>query len=142
VGAVVRSAGIVHMAEHGPEVGSRTTVTVETVLAASRIGEVFKACAITAFTDMGADHVTADLIYLLERINGIGEDEVSERDFVYRRHSRQVQDDDRPDARAGAVCRLRLRGADASAETHRRPLCIPRLQSRSSCATAAKHAQG
>jgi replicative DNA helicase len=81
VGAVARIAGILHLAGHGPDVGPTSAVTAQTILAANRIGEYFKACAIRAFNEMGTDRVTADAIYLLERIERLGQDEVSERDL-------------------------------------------------------------
>lgn len=79
VGAVARIAGILHLAEHGPD-GLTEPVTAVTVLAAYRIGEYYKACAIRAFTEMGTDQATADAVYLLGRIERLGRDEVSARD--------------------------------------------------------------
>lgn len=81
VGAIARIAGIIHLAQHGPDKGPKTPVDAATIVAAHRIGDYFKACAINAFSEMGTDHVTADAIYLLERIGRLGEDEVSERDL-------------------------------------------------------------
>jgi hypothetical protein len=81
VGAVARIAGILHFAEHGAAEGPREPVTAQTILAASRVGEYFKAAAINAFAEMGADRATADAIYLLGRIRHLGQDEVSERDL-------------------------------------------------------------
>jgi hypothetical protein len=81
VGAVARIAGILHLAEHGPEEGPRKSVEEETITAAAKIGEYFKACAINAFAQMGTDRVTADTLYLLDRITRMDTDEVSERDL-------------------------------------------------------------
>ena len=81
VGAVARIAGILHLAEHGAEKGPREAGNAQTVLAAQRIGTYFKACAITAFAEMGTDQATADAVYLLDRVRHIGEGEVSERDL-------------------------------------------------------------
>jgi hypothetical protein len=88
VGAVGRIAGNLHLATCGPgealEKRIRTPVEKATVLAAARIGEYFKACAIRAFAEMGADSVTSDALYLLGRIERLcadGTDEVSERDL-------------------------------------------------------------
>jgi replicative DNA helicase len=81
VGAIARIAGNLHLAEHGPVEGLRTEVTEKTILAAARIGAYFKACAINAFTEMGADRTTTDAVYLLDRIARLGQDEVSERDL-------------------------------------------------------------
>lgn len=77
VGAVARIAGILHLTEHGAD----EPVTASTVLAAYRIGEYYKACAINAFVEMGADAVTADAVYLLDRIDKLGVDEMSQRDL-------------------------------------------------------------
>jgi replicative DNA helicase len=88
VGAVARIAGIIHLGEQGPEVGPRAAVTAQTIVAAHQVGEYFKACAINAFTEMGADHVTADAVYLLGRIIRLGGDEVSERDMHVATQSR------------------------------------------------------
>jgi hypothetical protein len=82
VGAIARIAGILHLAEHGAETGPTTSVSVETIHSAHRIGNYFKACAIRAFGEIGADHVTADAVYLLGRIEHLGQDEVSERDLM------------------------------------------------------------
>jgi uncharacterized protein DUF3987 len=81
VGAVARIAGILHLAEQGSEVGPRAAITAQTIEAAWQIGNYFKVCAINVFTEMGADHVTADAIYLIERIERLDVDEVSERDL-------------------------------------------------------------
>jgi replicative DNA helicase len=80
-GAVARVAGILHLADHGASKGTCSSVSVETILAAERIGEYFKAAAINVFTEMGTDQVTVDAIFLLERIHHLGQDEVSERDL-------------------------------------------------------------
>jgi hypothetical protein len=81
IGAVGRIAGNLHLAEHGAEQGVRRSVEDKTILAAARIGEYFKACAINAFAEMGTDRVTADAVYLLDRIATMDADEVSERDL-------------------------------------------------------------
>ena len=47
-------------------------VEVATIRAAAQIGDYFKACAINAFAEMGADRVTADAVYLLGRIEHLG----------------------------------------------------------------------
>jgi len=81
VGAIARLAGIIHLAEHGPDAGPVGQVTAETVLSAARIGAYFKAAAINAFAEMGTDQGTVDAIYLLERLRRLDEKEVSERDL-------------------------------------------------------------
>lgn len=80
VGTIARIAGILHLAEHGPD-GLTQPVTATTVLAAYRLGEYYRACAIRAFTEMGTDQITADANFLLDRIQLLGQDEVSERDM-------------------------------------------------------------
>lgn len=86
-GAVARIAGILHLAQHGSE-GSRISIDEQTILAASRIGNYFRAAAINAFIEMGTDPITADAVYLLERIRCLGQDEVSERDLHAATRSR------------------------------------------------------
>jgi hypothetical protein len=82
VGAIARIAGNLHMASYDSVTTAlREDVSEQTVLAAARIGEYFKAGAINAFIDMGVDQVAADAAYLLERIVSEGRDEVSERDL-------------------------------------------------------------
>lgn len=88
VGAIARIAGILHLAEHGADSGPRTPVAAQTILAASRIGAYFKACAINAFAEMGTDSITADAAYLLDRIRRIDQPEVSERDLHVATKSR------------------------------------------------------
>jgi hypothetical protein len=78
VGAVVRIAGLPHLAEHG-EAGHSTPVQAETIRAAERIGDYFKAAAINVFTRM-ADPDVADTVYLLGRVVSLDADEVSKRD--------------------------------------------------------------
>jgi hypothetical protein len=78
VGAVVRIAGLLHLAEHG-EAGHSTLVHADTIRAAERIGDYFKATAINVFTRM-ADPDVVDAVYLLGRVMSLDADEVSERD--------------------------------------------------------------
>jgi len=87
-GAIARIAGILHLGEQGSDVGPRAAVTAQTIEAAWRIGNYYKMCAINAFTEMGADHVTADAVYLLDRINSLGVDQLSERDMHVATQSR------------------------------------------------------
>lgn len=82
VGAVARIAGVVHLANHGPE-GVGLPVDATTVLAATRIGNYYKASAIRAFgTEMGMDQVTADAVYLLGRIKDLGKEVFTGRDLI------------------------------------------------------------
>jgi hypothetical protein len=78
VGAVVRIAGLLHLAEHG-EAGRSAPVQADTIRAAERIGSYFKAAAINVFTRM-ADPDIANAAYLLDRVAALDADEVSERD--------------------------------------------------------------
>jgi replicative DNA helicase len=87
-GAIARIAGMLHLAELGPEKGPTAPVSAETILDAARVGAYFKACAINAFIEMGADQGTADAVYLLERIQRLRQNvlegepfEVSEREL-------------------------------------------------------------
>jgi replicative DNA helicase len=83
VGAIARIAGILHLAEHGPDVGPTSSVDAGTIVKANRIGTYFKAAAINAFIEMGTDQALADAVYLLRRIEKIAGDgdELSERDM-------------------------------------------------------------
>ena len=69
VGAVVRIAGLLHLGEHGEKLGRNYPVQPETIMAAERIGQYFKAVAINVFATMNGDPATADAMYLLERID-------------------------------------------------------------------------
>ena len=75
------SRGILHLAEHGAGTGPRVAIDAPTILAAWRIGDYFKAATINAFIEMGTDQGTADARYLLQRIERLGQGEVSERDL-------------------------------------------------------------
>ena len=108
VGAVVRIAGLLHLAEHA-EAGSGTLtagrnrpVQLATLQAAERIGGYLKACAINVFRQMGTDQATADALYLLGRLDHLAQNapkgepfEVSERDlFTAASRSRFPAKDD------------------------------------------------
>jgi replicative DNA helicase len=94
VGAIARIAGILHLAEHGPDKGPPTPVSAVTILAAARIGGYFKANAINAFIEMGTDQGTADAAYLLDRIDRLHQAELSERDLHVATKSRFKKKDD------------------------------------------------
>ena len=88
VGAVVRIAGLLHLGEHGEKAGRSYPVQPETIEAAERIGQYFKACAINVFAQMDVDPVTLDAQYLLSRVERLVQDmpaggpfEVSEREL-------------------------------------------------------------
>jgi replicative DNA helicase len=79
VGAIARVAGLLHLAKLGSQDGLATEVDAETIRQAHRIGQYFKACAVNVFIEMGTDAITADAVYLWERIKDFYE--VSERDM-------------------------------------------------------------
>jgi hypothetical protein len=81
VGAVLRIAGILHLAHLGPDQGTKTALDASMILKANRVGEYFKAAAINAFWEMGTDQRIVDALYLWERIKSLNTDEVSERDM-------------------------------------------------------------
>ena len=56
-------------------------VTAQTILAASRVGNYFKASAINVFAEMGSDVGTSDAEYLLGRILRLDENEISVREM-------------------------------------------------------------
>jgi hypothetical protein len=87
-GAIARIAGMLHLAEQGPDQGPRTPIAATTIQSAYRIGEYFKATTINAFAEMGTDRATADAVYLLGRIQQLCQDEVSERDIHVASRSR------------------------------------------------------
>lgn len=87
-GAIARIAGMLHLAEHGPDTGPRTPVTTETIVAARGLGEYYRACAVKAFAEMGADPITADAQYLLRRIIALDVDDLSGRDMFNAARSR------------------------------------------------------
>ena len=80
VGAVIRIAANLHMGLHGGD-GFRADITAETIQAAGRIGDYFRACAINTFAEMSQDSVTAAAIYLRDRLLSQPVDELSERDI-------------------------------------------------------------
>lgn len=93
VGAVVRIAGILHLAHLGPDDGTKTAVEASMVLQAARLGAYFRAAAVNSFWEMGTDQRTADAVYLLQRIQGLGVTEVSEREMQRAAKRFQRKDD-------------------------------------------------
>jgi replicative DNA helicase len=63
-GAVVRIAGLLHLAEHLRD-GWGNPVTADTLTSAATIGEYYSAHALAAFDDMGADAATRNARHLL-----------------------------------------------------------------------------
>jgi replicative DNA helicase len=141
VGAIARIAGNLHLAEHGPVEGLRKEVTEKTILAATQIGTYFKACAINAFTEMGADRITADAVYLLERIVRLGHDVVSERDlFSISSRARFKKKADLMPVLERLVDHSYLAPMPARPSGGRPP--SPRYKVHPHAAKAAKHAKG
>ncbi len=79
-GAVLRIAGLLHLADHGADVAIRRQINTATLVRAGTIGGYFREQAIHAFTEMQVDEATADAVYLLQRISVHPEDEISVRD--------------------------------------------------------------
>lgn len=88
LGAIMRIAGLLHVAGHGPDAAVRTPVSRSTVRSALQLGDYFKASAEAAFGDMRTDQATADAIYLLSRLSKVQDGIVSERDLHYLSRSR------------------------------------------------------
>ncbi len=82
VGAVVRVAGLLHMAEHADDTAPwRVPITVETMDAAIEIGHYLTAHAQAAFNLMGADPVVEDARYVLRWIASKGMTVVTKREI-------------------------------------------------------------
>lgn len=86
-GAVLRIAGLLHLAEHGAA-GVRRPIERSTILSAVRIGGYFKAHAVEVFASMGTDESTTDAIFVLDRILRTERDRISERDIHREARSR------------------------------------------------------
>ena len=80
VGMVVRLAAILHIAQCMGD-PTQEPVNAETMAAATRLGEFLSSHAEAAYQVMGADQDVADAKYLLKRIKGIGDLEISKRDL-------------------------------------------------------------
>ena len=80
VGAVARMAGILRLSEHGPDKGTTTPVTAQTVLAAARIGSYFKACAVDSLR--WGWIATEEAVYLLGRVRHLDRGEVSNAIYI------------------------------------------------------------
>ncbi|MER7172628.1 YfjI family protein [Streptomyces mesophilus] len=79
-GAVVRTAALLHLAEH-LDTGHTKPVTVDTMQAAISIGEYFTAHALAVFDVMGADPTVARARAVLEVLRTEGWQDVSRRDL-------------------------------------------------------------
>jgi len=71
VGAVVRLAGLIHLAEHLHD-GWGAPIGADTVERAALLGEYFAAHALAAFDDMGADPATRNARHILAWIERTG----------------------------------------------------------------------
>jgi hypothetical protein len=80
VGATVRIAGLLHLAEH-PDDGFRRAVGVGTVRNAIRVGDFFLEHAVAAFDAMRTDPAKADAHVLLDVLRRLRHDIVSRRDI-------------------------------------------------------------
>lgn len=80
VGAVCRIAGLLHVALHTEP--RNHLVSVETLQRAEQLGRYYLASAVNAFAAIGADPVTEDAIYLLDRLRDAGEARVTLRDML------------------------------------------------------------
>ena len=69
---MARIAGILHLAEHGAP-GLREPVTAQNVLAASQIGDYFKAAAIKVFAEMAPTAAPQTRSTCFERIRQLGQ---------------------------------------------------------------------
>jgi replicative DNA helicase len=93
VGAVLRIAALLHLAQHGHE-GVKVPISRETLLSGMRVGHYFKAHAVAAFSTMKTDAATADAVYLLAALGKLDVTQVSRRDAHYltRARFRKVND--------------------------------------------------
>lgn len=87
VGAVIRIAGLLHLAQHGA-LGAEKPIQADTLADATEIGSYFKHQALRTFTTMQADPLVADMEYVIERVRQTGLDELSERDIFNETRSR------------------------------------------------------
>jgi putative DNA primase/helicase len=88
-GAVVRIAGLLHLAEHAMTPAPWTLpIAEETMEHAVRLGEYFLAHARAAYGEMGSDPAVATARYLAEWLTGRGIEELGRRDLYIeaRRH--------------------------------------------------------
>lgn len=80
VGAILRIAGLLHLAEHG-EPGHRIPVSLGTLIRAQRIGTYYKHHAVAAFDQMRLDQTIAEAHYLLDVLTRLNVTSVSRRDL-------------------------------------------------------------
>ena len=87
VGAVIRIAGLLHLAKYGSP-GVRRPIDRDEVIAAVRLGGYFKLHAVKAFTAMQTDQDTANMMFVLDGIIRTSEAVMSERDIHRETRSR------------------------------------------------------
>ncbi|MFC9963975.1 YfjI family protein [Nocardia ignorata] len=80
VGAVVRIAGLLHLAEYGQS----GAVSADTFARATAIGEYYCACAVAAFDTMQVDETTTAAINLAARLTEWDAEDISLRDLQRR----------------------------------------------------------
>ncbi|MFD5437035.1 YfjI family protein [Kitasatospora sp. NPDC127067] len=81
VGATVRIAGLLHLAEHGGD-GYKQPITVDTVERAIRLGEYFTTHALNVFEAMGADKALAGARTVLKHLTDYPAPSFSRRDLM------------------------------------------------------------
>lgn len=79
-GAVIRMAGLIHLAEHVAG-GWNKPIDAATIDRAAHLGEFFAAHALAAFDDMGADHHTRSARHVLDWIERTGTATFTKRDL-------------------------------------------------------------
>lgn len=79
-GAVVRLAGLLHLAEHRTD-GWRRPITADTLTAAAALGEYYAAHATAAFDDMGTDPTLDKARTVLHRLTTHPTSRISRRDL-------------------------------------------------------------
>jgi replicative DNA helicase len=89
-GAVVRIAGLLHLAEH-PSDGWGRSVDADTVERAALIGEYYAAHALAAFDDMGADAATRNARQVLAWIERTATSAFTKRDAFRAVQSSQIK---------------------------------------------------
>ena len=87
LGIQVRRSRCPHRRDPAPgparrSTGASSSVGLETIRAAEKIGEYFKASAVNVFAEMDSDPTSNNATYLWDRIASLGQDVVTERDML------------------------------------------------------------
>lgn len=93
VGAVLRIAALIHLADFGVDAAIRTPISEATFIQASKIGAYYKDQAVAAFGEMQTDEETADAVYLLQRIATHTEETISVREMQRLAQRLKTRDD-------------------------------------------------